>query len=338
VLRLCKGLGFKTQEMPLERPVHLSSRVQLTTGPNDLIDSWLAIQCDNNLILNLNDCVFSDVELEELRGKVGKPMLLLTQFSYANWVGNPGDWHAHRRHAAHKRDQIRRQIEILQPLNLIPFASYVVFAHEENFDFNKEANQVSDIHRFTTEELKVPTVVLYPGDRWEIGTPHDSSNAIRQYQLDYEAAIHRGPAHRKTPVSLAQLRSAQESYFRKMHAKHRRLVLACIPSSTAYIRDLEVSVRLSFREGLTVSEILPGQTDIALSADSLRYCYLYDWGGDTLAVNGRYEVPQGGHPDRFFWNFRPGMYSATGRRLGFRFLLSQIVKRGRQAISKRGTE
>lgn len=329
VVKLCKGWGFKTVEMPIGKPVPLSSRTQLTTGPNDLIDSWLAIRCNDKLILNINDCVFNDVtELEKIHRQHGDPFLLLTQFSYANWVGNPEDTQSHRRHAERKREQIRQQVEVFRPKYLIPFASYVFFAHEENFSFNKEVNQIGDIYRFTAETLRVPTVVLYPGETWDVGAPHDSSAALMQYATDYQAAISRGPVHKTKPVSLDQLRLSQANYFRKTLAKNRKLVLKTIPACTAYLRDLKISVRISFRDGLEAIDCPAEKTDIILSADSLQYCYCYDWGGDTLAVNGRYQVPAGGHPDRFFWNFRPGMYNATGHSVGYRFLLSQVVKRG----------
>jgi hypothetical protein len=37
---------------------------------------------------------------------------------------------------------------------------------------------------------------------------------------------------------------------------------------------------------------------IVTSSDSLHYCLQYDWGGDTLAVNGRYQVPLMDHARR----------------------------------------
>jgi hypothetical protein len=167
-----------------------------------------------------------------------------------------------------------------------------------------------------------------------LGAPHDSSTALAQYAEDYQSAMARGPVHQSKMVSLDQLRLSQGNYFRKAGAKNRKLVLKTIPACTAYLHDLKISVRISFRDSLKVIDLPAEKTDIILSADSLQYCYSYDWGGDTLAVNGRYRVPAGGHPDRFFWNFRPGMYNATGHRVGYRFLLSQVVKRGAQKIRK----
>lgn len=333
VLNLCKSWGFQTQEMSPGKPIHISSRTRLTVGLNDLIDSWLAIRCHDQLILNLNDCIFKKpAELEQIRRQHGQPDVLLTQFSYANWVGNPGDRAAHRRHAHKKLAQICQQIEVFRPKWFIPFASYVVFAHEENFHFNREINHIEDVHRFATATLQVPTVVLYPGDCWELGAPHDASSALGRYQDDYRAAMLRGPVYKPKPVPFAKLQAAQENYFRKTSAKNRALVLGMIPRAAAHLRDLGITVGISFRDGLKVTGRPP---DIVLSADSLEYAYSYDWGGDTLAVNGRYEVPEGGNPERFFWNFRPGMYNATGHRLGYRFVLSQVAKRLR---NKLGTE
>jgi UDP-MurNAc hydroxylase len=334
VIKLCKGLGFQTREMPEGEATAISSRTQLTVGPNDLIDSWLAIRSGGKLLLNLNDCVFNDsAELAKIHRKQGDAFVLLTQFSYANWVGNPEDIASHRRHAERKREQIRRQVEIFRPQHLIPFASYVIFAHEENFCFNREINQITDIFRFTSEKLGVPTVVLYPGDTWEIGAVHDSSAALTKYAADYQAALARGPVNRSKSVTLDQLRAASETYLRKIYAKNRKLVLQmAIPPAAVYLRDLGISVNVSVQNGIQAVDTPMEKTDIILSADSLQYCYSFDWGGDTLAVNGRYEVPPGGNPERFFWNFRPAMYNASGHSIGYRFLLTQAAKRVRRKL------
>ncbi len=334
VIKLCKGLGFKTEEMPPGRPIRISSRTTLTVGLNDLIDSWLVIQCDGKMLLNLNDCVFDgSAELEGMRRQYGEAFVLLTQFSYANWVGNPEDWASHRRHAERKKEQIRRQVEVFRPKYLIPFASFVIFAHEENFWFNKEVNKIADIFEFTNKTLGVPTVVLYPGDLWEVGAVHDSSEALRQYSADFQVAMDRGPVNRSKPFSLDQLKSTSDIYRRKIYAKNRKFALKmAIPAATAHVRDLAISVKISVQDGVQVIDMPPEKTDIILSADSLHYCFAFDWGGDALAVNGRYQVPPGGNPDRFFRNFRPAMYNATGRSIGYGFLVAQVAKRVRRKI------
>ena len=50
----------------------------------------LAIRGGDRTILNLNDCIIRKRDAaEQIREAVGNVDLLLTQFSYANWEGNP---------------------------------------------------------------------------------------------------------------------------------------------------------------------------------------------------------------------------------------------------------
>ena len=63
---------------------------------------------------------------------------------------------------------MRRNIQIFEPSMFIPFASFIYFSHAENSFMNKAMNRIGDVYEFTTRRLGVSTVVLYPGDKWEL--------------------------------------------------------------------------------------------------------------------------------------------------------------------------
>ena len=55
-------------------------------------DSWALFELGEKRILNLNDCfVYEANELYNIKKYCGKIDILLTQFSFANWIGNIGD-------------------------------------------------------------------------------------------------------------------------------------------------------------------------------------------------------------------------------------------------------
>jgi len=124
VLRTCTEMGFSTQELPPQEWIDLDGGVRMICGTQGLIDSWMAVKADNTLLLNMNDCVFTyQSSLEKVRELVqplGPIDVLLTQFSYANWVGNPEDRAAHRRFAERKRAEIRRQVEFIPAESVDP--------------------------------------------------------------------------------------------------------------------------------------------------------------------------------------------------------------------------
>jgi UDP-MurNAc hydroxylase len=137
VIEVCKTLGFATQELPEDEWVSVGN-AKIICGRNGQIDSWMGIECEGQKLLNMNDCVYDRVsEIEHIRKIFGQPEVLFTQFSYANWVGNRGDAASQRQAAQDKRTEMRKQTQIFEPKQIVPFASFVWFCHQENFYMNE---------------------------------------------------------------------------------------------------------------------------------------------------------------------------------------------------------
>ncbi len=99
-----------------------------------------------------------------------------------------------------------------------------------------------------------------------------------------------------------------------------------IPSTIVFLTDLNVKFTISLLRGIKVVTDDSSIADIALSSEALLYCFSYDWGGDTLAVNGRFIAPEGGNRLRFFRTFRVAAYNAAGFTLDLPVLF-KIAKR-----------
>ena len=79
------------------------------------------------------------------RKPFGRPDVLLTQFSYANWTGNPDDVAAMKAVAEAKLKEIQLQLASYQPKILIPVASFVWFCRSDNFHLNAGVNAMADV-------------------------------------------------------------------------------------------------------------------------------------------------------------------------------------------------
>lgn len=327
VVNVCRSLGFAVQELPERQRVTIRPGFTVLCGVNEDIDSWIAIAADGKTILNLNDCVFArKEELPSIRNMIGDVDLLLSQFSYANWVGNPEDVASHRAHAARKRSQMADQIQVVRPRCFIPFASYVYFCHEENFHMNASANRIGDIYRFLTEELRQETVVLYPADEWVVGSPHSpesSLEAIGKYECDLERSLS-GPPSTSDSVPLERLQEAMSELITRCYEKNNPFLLRALGSTVARLTDLRQDVGISLGAGITVAH--GRQPDIVLSSHSLMYCIRTDWGGETLKINGRFQVPPGGNPERFFRLFRVPQHNGYGSQLNLRFAAGRMLE------------
>jgi UDP-MurNAc hydroxylase len=331
VLKVCKAYGFAVQELPDGEMVELAKDFRLICGRQGLIDSWIAVFAEGKTLLNMNDCIFRRREdLMAIKRKVGQVDVSLLQFSYANWVGNPDDRASHRRHAQRKLNEIRMHIQSFQPKAFIPCASFIYFSHAENFYMNEDVNRIQNIYDFATRDLGVPTIVLYPGDRWKVGEARDSSVALRRYEADFDRALSEAP-DTSEPIQLARLQETANNFIRKSNCKNNKLLLKALQPAVIRLSDLGVDVELSYRGGLR--EISGKQPDIVTSSDSMNYCLLYDWGGDTLAVNGRYQVPAGGNPMRFFRLFRVAAHNSAGNSFDLFFVGHQVVKKVAGALN-----
>ena len=58
--------------------------------------------------------------------------ILLTQFGYASWVGDPEDTQLRKDASFEKLNRIKIQAKIFQPKFSIPFASFIIFWHNHN--------------------------------------------------------------------------------------------------------------------------------------------------------------------------------------------------------------
>jgi UDP-MurNAc hydroxylase len=330
VLKFCKSLGFNTGELAGWKNLRPDFRV--CCGRQGLIDSWLAIKAGDRTLLNMNDCVFDHPsELESIAHTVGNVDVLFTQFSYANWVGNPGDTESPRRAAKLKLKQLANQVRLFKPKFVVPCASFVWFCHEENAYASQGMNRIHQVYDYCAQNLGVKAVVLYPGDIWHVGEEHDSSSALARYAEDYVALEKSPPLLKSASVPLPKLQEVQRTAWIKTKARNNRHLLRLVPPAVAYLTDLDMNVRVSMRELTPVDKNVPAE--IALSSEALQYCYLFDWGGDTLQVNSRYTVPEGRSPRRFFLNFRVPAYNGAG----IAFDLPLLFEVGKRYIARKLT-
>ena len=166
VSQYCRKAGFaRVIDLLPWQPLSLPEGVEVLNAKvlNDT-DSWMVLKASGKTLVNVNDCVFKDDrELERIAQAAGPIDVLFTQFSFASWVGNPDDPTSITRAAQEKFEEIRRQVRLLKPQYVVPFASYVWFCHRDNFFMNAYANTVQQVVELL-RSLDVVPIVLAPGD------------------------------------------------------------------------------------------------------------------------------------------------------------------------------
>lgn len=305
VVKFCEKAGFKVIELKNGVRTPLNDEVAVTCGVVLGRDSWIYTETPDATIFNANDCV--GVDWPQIAAKLpSSPDLLMTQFSYANWVGNPGEHDRMKGAATRKLVEMRAQIDAFKPRVVVPFASYVWFCRPQNFHMNEHINRIADVARDIGQI--VPVAVLYPGDRYEIGAPHDNASAIARYEADW--AQHDRPLDLdEAPVPIAELLAMSA----KEQARLRRenwlwalkplAWLNIVKPVSIYLDDLGEGVRYSMFGGLLQSGLGRDACEISCSSGGFAGMLRNGYGFSTLTINGRYLELVPGAANRLSRNF-----------------------------------
>jgi hypothetical protein len=336
VVRFCESLGFaQVVELRPYQWYGLSERLRVLCHPFPDDDSWIALQTAEGTILNINDCVVDTrAKASEIRRLTGPVRVLMTQFSYAQWPGNPDDRAAQVIEAREKLERIEIQASVFKPEYVIPFASFVWFCHDENFALNREMNDVERAASYIETEIGARAIVLYPGETWDVGEAHEWRHAAALYASDMKRHMASGPTVNARPVEWEELERAFADFLQRIRNKNNPL-LQFIPmlNTTARLTDLGCTVRLTLHGMNRVSEPDRG-ADITTTADNLLYCLRFDWGSNTLHANGRFASPRRRGHERFFRFFRIADDNNHGETVTPAWIAGKIMARGNRAFSQ----
>jgi UDP-MurNAc hydroxylase len=318
VLRHCRELGFNCIELAPGRDYALTDDVRVRCEPFGNGDSWLLIVTPQGRYLNLNDCpARRDDQILAIRDIVQSIDVLFSQFSYAGWVGNPDDRAYRQAEAEVNLRQIVRQAQLLKPNWVVPFASFIYFCHAENFSANDGANEIDAIVDAIHQEAEIESVVLYPGDRWIVGSAWNNHTGIARYREDWARSM-REPPRTSPSVPFDQLKEEADAYRAGLRRSNQLIWLrplvwsGYLRPAEIYLSDLNIAIRFGIFAGLSRTGKSQDACDIALSSSSLSYCFRHLWGHSTLSINGRFQVPPNGARQFFMRQFAIGLDNSKG--------------------------
>lgn len=298
----CENLGFKVMELENNKTYNIKD-VEITCSPVGGFDSWLSLTFKGKTILNVNDCrIETTQELLNLKKQVGKIDVLMTQFGWANWIGNKNDKDAIQISKDMVYHKLDNQIDILNPEFIIPFASFSWFSHAENNHCNDDIITVQDfIDRYPDENI----ITMYIDDEWVVGEDKDCSDSIQKWTDAY--SITKLPKHNSTSISMEKLQQSFLDMKQKIQKDNDwNSILALkkegvLQASLIHITDLNKTISFDITRDTLIevdidynikkSQIYwSGSPDLHLSSDSLNYAMKFSWGRGTLTVNGRFQA------------------------------------------------
>jgi len=323
VARYLTDRGFSVRELSRHERFPLSSREQFMIGRSGLYDSWSLFESPAKRILNINDCIVKTAaDLRAIKKRVGHVDVLLTQFSYAGWVGSRSSKRLREEGAKRRLDVVRNQLTHLEPDYVIPFASFVRFCHEENSYLNDSVNRIPDFLNVCAGLKSIP-IVMKPMDTWCVGQAHDNTLATEFWEHEYDRIPTAKLRRTRGDFDLAALKAQCAAYQSRIFATNSKAwmrMLSALPLLEIFgpvrirLTDVGQAVRFSFFDELR--EIETDAPDIEMASDSLAFIFAHEFGFDTLLVNARCETHSTGL-DRAIKNFAIGNLNAMGWSVGF---------------------
>lgn len=347
VAAFCRAHGFPVTEIDDRETVVLSPTTRLTVLRNGTEDSALHLVSGDRTYLDLNDCMFeSHAELRRLLGDLSPPDVLLSQFSYAEGIGGPGDTARRKASARYYLDRFFEAADLFPDAIAVPFAGFKRFSHVEN----EHHNDGFPLDELLAESRTRPgrVALLYPGD--VLGPESLTDAALESAGARYRRDIER-PVEMHQPgasVSLDELVAAGAAYRERVTAVHGRRALALLArapdpiglrTTPIALWDQNVVVDVSLDAGLqrastaTAAERADAGM-LSMHSESLRVWLEQDFGASTVLISGRFTASDAMTSRLYRWAHL-GLMTAANERLSIRYALSSAGRVVRTLLRRR---
>jgi UDP-MurNAc hydroxylase len=280
---------------------HVGSIVTVACGTGD---SCHLLDLGGIRMLNTNDCAFDGAAgfaavLTKLGADQAPIDLLISQFSYANWVGNPDEGVLRQNLAEHKLELLDRQVEVARPRHVFPCASFIVFAHQENHYLNDHINDVGKVCARLASRGTQP-ILLGNGETYELSDAGfagmvEQAPAIARLiaaEIDRVRTGSRAPLTNQI-VPLVELHRVGKESLARLQAGVSRLDFALMQRQLSRavfeLRDHKVLFVVDQLSHISFVPLGSLSADVLLSSSALHYAFKNDFGFETLLINGRFE-------------------------------------------------
>jgi UDP-MurNAc hydroxylase len=343
VIGFLKANGFDVIECAHGRRIALGDAMSIAVFAYENGDSWCAIESQGRTIVNLNDCaVRTPAACRAIAKACGDIDILLTQFGYANWAGNPDQPQLRRKAAEDKTRSMAVQIEHLKPKITIPFASFIHFSNADNTYLNDGQNTPQS----TLAALAHPLRFLRPGDVLDLERDTNdtlaatSAAAVGHWMRLAGAARELLPT--EAPDSLENVGAAFAKYRQQvgkplLHLPRLLETAGLISPLAIHLSDLGQTVRASYVGGLAVlGEGAPFH--ISMSSANAVFLFKNEYGFNTTHVNGRFRAAGDGALTLFSRFFMPqnlvkNGYGARHPFLTARYLAGSVLTRAARRLA-----
>lgn len=288
-----KRFGFTNfQSLPHRKIVALTGQTEVYCSQIGNMDSCLGVRNGGQTVLNLNDCEANTTDCITLRKDLGPIDVVLNQFSIAGYSGEED----RAKHLAATSQAILSNVaenhRDLQAKVTIPMASFIYFSSEDNQYINAYANKPQDVvDRMAREGQQC--VVLYCGDTYEIGQPHDSGPALDRFRALY-ATSDQLPIDRSPVIELPTIQQSFDAKIAHLKKHYPGLVLRWLKPVVVRVPDLNKTIEFSLKDGTLREVSADTAPDVTIHSQPLDFVFRWPFGLQTLGVSARFTLHKNG--------------------------------------------
>lgn len=337
-----KVLGKKVIELRDGQRYAVSPSISIEIYSHGHMDSFALVKAENNYILNINDCVLKTKRsLEHVRKRIKnrKIDVLMSQYSFASYSGNAEESRKLKQSAKQHLEWIEQRSEFFQPQVFVPFASGIEWCASENKYLNEFSVKASDVEKTLLQTRKPPAVLKpYTNHTILFNNLEITSKEIRHDEKEESAKIQIVKQKDSREQRLLDEIEEISARAKKELDQKNHMWTSKIMKILGAIRILEkILVEIQLESGQKeYYELSPGliikklekenkelsnkyENEIAMKIDSLAYCFLNQYGAETLWVNSRFRIKKG-KAKSFFKHF----YCSILTNQGFSFPLGYV--------------
>lgn len=339
VSEFIRKIGFEVFESN-DKKISIDPELSIVTFPFAGGDSYCLTILRECSILNLNDCVINDeIALNRVITNVNKYTskidLLLTQFGYANWIGNDNESELRVSSATEKLSRIKLQVEGLQPKNLLPFASFIYFCDKENFHINDCQNTPKNVEKlFKNNNFECNLIVLKPMDQLKLSDELSiQSKLLNGPNIMYWESLAKNikpELINKSLYTQIDIINEYENYRKKifqafLFAPNLLERFNFLVPIDIYINDLDIIFSMSYTRKLIVKKGKINDADLSLSSSTMMFILKNEYGSNTAHVNGKFYRLKFDGVKKFMRHFSPQEYMKMGYGLNRPFITFKNV-------------
>ena len=279
-----KKMGFeKIRELPQYGWVDLKRGVRILCGSVGTMDSFLCVKSEGECILNLNDCICTDAQIRYIKRLTGRPTILMTQFSFAQWIGNEAD---DTDAVQQKIRELKYRVYAFQPEFTVPMASFGYFCNQENAWMNKFM-----ITPTRVMAIGLPNInFMYPGDVWDSAKrTFATETAVAKYMKDIENL----PIDPTPPaVETEKVREAIEHLLGALRKRFGKMLMKRLRPFEVFTHDTNRIFAVRPAAGrCDVLDATPARAEAAryvMCSQVAWYTFAHTWGWNVVEGSGTY--------------------------------------------------